>query len=160
MPKCIVIPADESQPITVHNFMDFQDYQSVVEGTFEAIDLEALPFSFFVNDEGKLIGLAQNRRATLIWWSSVPGIIGRDVLHGDVVLIGAPDDEGDTTSLPDDYVDLLMNVKSYRVEYTRERDMHPRVSAQVMYSWADAYEYAVIIIGRFPDVPTATIAPA
>jgi len=41
----------------------------------------------FCHEEGKLIGLAHNRRATAHWYAAAPQMIGRDTLHGSVVLL-------------------------------------------------------------------------
>jgi hypothetical protein len=155
----VIIPADESQPPRLKMFQDFTEYQEAVGGPFQALDLEAVPASFFVNDEGKLMGLEQNRRATLVWWASVAGIIGHDVLVGDVVLVGLPDDDGDTQSLPGELQRIFTQRDRFRVEYVRQKSPEPRVTVEIMETWPEAYEYACIIQGRFPDIISTKVVP-
>lgn len=97
-------------------FNDLHDYQAAVGGLIEAIDLDHPPMSFFANEEAKLIGLPINQRATALWWLHVPAVYGIDFLAGDVVLIGRPDEEGDTQSAPDEFVRLLLEPTTYRVQ--------------------------------------------
>ncbi len=72
--------------------------------------------SLFANEEAKLIGLPINQRASALWWLHVPVVYGLDVLAGDVVLVGRPDAEGDTQSAPEEFVRLLLEPSTYRVE--------------------------------------------
>lgn len=116
MPWGIVIPADEEAPIEFRLFGQLTDYQEAVGGWFEAVDLDDISASFFVNEEGKVIGLPQNRRATLLWWVNHRAMHGRDVIMGDTVLIGLPDDEGDTQDVPGALVALLMKTDHYKYE--------------------------------------------
>ena len=112
----VIIPADESVAVSQHEFNDLRDYQQAVGGLIEAIDLDDPPMSFFANEEGKLIGLPINRRATALWWLHSPAACGYDVLAGDAVLIGRPDPHGETQSAPADFVSLLMDTPTLKVE--------------------------------------------
>ena len=123
MPWGIVIPADESAPLEFRLFGQITDYQEAVGGWFEAVDLEEIPASFFVNEEGKIHNLPQNRRATLMWWVNHRAVHGKDVLMGDVVLIGLPDDDGDTQDVSGEVVTLLLKTELYKYEVmTHEND--------------------------------------
>ena len=149
----LLIPADEEKAIEVVTLNDFTDYQELVGGTFEALDLDEAGASLFVNDEGKLLQLDGNRRATVLWWFYVRTVIGLDQIAGDVVLVGMPDDEGETQDVPRALRDLLLDTQSYRVEFERAKNPDQwRRSGEVLYSWADACEYGFYLLSAYPDI--------
>lgn len=100
MPKALIIPADEDQPICIKNVEGLEAYQAIVGGYIEMVSLtltlagEKCDVALFCNEEGKLSGLPLNRRATEM--ARIPG----DFLVGDVFLVGPPDDEGNETDVP------------------------------------------------------------
>lgn len=70
----IVIPADTETPISTVEFErgDISVIQNVVGGYFGVIDTTPHQSSIWIHDEGKLIGLPVNLRATLyVWLDSV-----------------------------------------------------------------------------------------
>lgn len=75
--------------------------QKGVGGWVEAVDLPKHKMTMWVNEEGKLSGLEYNPSGTMLWWS----VYGEtDVIVGDIVLTGLPDDEGDTQGLTPEQV--------------------------------------------------------
>lgn len=112
----VIIPADIDSAPRLQEFHGLRDYQTAVGGLIEAIDLDSPPMSFFANEEAKLIGLPINQRANALWWLHVPAAYGFDFLAGDVVLIGRPDEEGETQDAPPEFVRLLLGPATYRVE--------------------------------------------
>jgi hypothetical protein len=104
----IVIPADHEQPMRVDQLEepDYKTYQGLVSGLIEFIDLPH-GGTFCCNEESKLIGLQPNIRATGLLYLLRKEFIGADFIAGDVVLLGQPDEEGDTTSAPDLFVQLI-----------------------------------------------------
>lgn len=60
----------------------------------------------YVNEEGKLNGLPINPRATDFCALAIGGW-RRDVIVGNVVVIGPPGPEGEETPVPDDVVDVV-----------------------------------------------------
>lgn len=112
----LIIPADIDSTPRLQEFHGLRDYQAAVGGPIEAIDLDSPPMSFFANEEAKLIGLPINQRASALWWLHVPAVYGFDFLAGDVVLIGQPDEEGETQDAPPEFVRLLLGPATYRVE--------------------------------------------
>ena len=78
-----------------------KDLQDAVGGWIEAVPHRHPDFSAFCNEEGKINGLPLNSVAT-----NFTGIHG-DVLVGDVVITGPPDEEGENTSLPDNVIERL-----------------------------------------------------
>lgn len=100
MSEGILIPRDEGQPLTSRDYGTLEDYQHAVGGYVEVVRTDWLGMAFFVHDEAKLIGLGLNRRATLLWWLTTPSARRRDLLAGDVVLVGRPTLSGATRDVP------------------------------------------------------------
>jgi Domain of unknown function (DUF3846) len=86
---------------------DYRTYQRLVSGLIEFVDLPH-GGSLCCNDEAKIYGLPPNIRATSLLYLLRPQFIGMDFIAGDVVLLGQPDDDGDTTAAPELYVRLLV----------------------------------------------------
>jgi Domain of unknown function (DUF3846) len=104
----IVMPADHEQPLRVLHLEnpDYKAYQALVSGLIEFVDLPHRG-TLCCNDEAKLLELPLNTRATALLYLLRPEFINRDFIAGTAVLLGQPDEEGDTTSAPDLYVQLL-----------------------------------------------------
>lgn len=116
MPWGIVIPADEAAPLEFRLFGQVTEYQEAVEGWFQCIDIEEPAATFFVNEEGKVHDLPLNRRATLMWWVHSPAARRADAFMGNVILLGRPDEDGDTQDVPSELVKLLLKTEIYRYE--------------------------------------------
>nr|WP_255499089.1 DUF3846 domain-containing protein [Leucobacter sp. cx-169] len=97
----ILIPADDAAPRSILTVEDpeqtLEILQTAVGGNIEFIDLVAPDANMYLNEEGKLLGLPLNNRATTLARKSIP--MG-DFIVGDVVIVGAIDDSGDETSAP------------------------------------------------------------
>jgi len=100
MSQGILIPLDEGQPLALHDYDSLEDYQAVVGGYVESIPIGWLGMALFVHDEAKIIGLGINRRATLLWWLSTPAARHRDLIAGDVVLVGRAGPNGTIRNVP------------------------------------------------------------
>ena len=57
--------------------------------------------TLYVNELGKLQGAPENLLATALWWALDPQAVGRTLLVGTVVVLGAGDDAGNETSVPE-----------------------------------------------------------
>ncbi|TFB85817.1 DUF3846 domain-containing protein [Cryobacterium algoricola] len=157
----IVIPADESQPIFQREFKRLSEYQEVVGGYIEAVDLGPLGASFFAHDESKLIGSPINRRATLAWWLACPYMRHRDTIGGDVVLVGLPDSEGDTKSVPDELIALLFTTKAYKAEYqTADSNDTFNGNSMIYEDYWEAVQAALVKFDRWEAVIRARVVPA
>lgn len=77
----------------------YKAIQAVVGGTFDAITSESGNTTFWIHDEGKIIGMEPNVLATKILWDLEPAFNGRDYLAGTVLITGGADDEGDTLGI-------------------------------------------------------------
>jgi len=115
MVKGLVVPVDPELPMEVREFQKLEDYQSVVGGWIEAVDVPPLGITMYVNEEGLLRKLPFNSRATFLWWYEVPRVRHQAKLVGDAVLVGLPDPDGESTSIPESTLALLTQKEPYAV---------------------------------------------
>ena len=115
MVKGLVIPFDPERPIEVREFNRPEDYQAVVGGWIEAVDIPRLGATIYVNEEGLLRQLPFNSRASFLWWYELPERRQGAVLVGEALMVGIPDEEGKTRDIPDSTLALLTNKEHYVV---------------------------------------------
>ncbi|KZE43301.1 DUF3846 domain-containing protein [Microbacterium sp. T32] len=119
MVQGIIIPADNTAPLRASALDSLADYQRAVGGWFEAVDIPDLGVTMYVNEEGLIRDLPYNRRVTFLWRFHVPQ--ARDArLVGDVAVVGLTDSHGETTELPNELRERLLEPGVYRVR-SRER---------------------------------------
>lgn len=107
----IVIPVEgDVEKVSFDRKDELNVLQEAVGGWIEAVDTGANG-TMWVNEEGKLMNLPINKRATYLWWTLVPAARGRDMLCGDVVVTGGIDHTGNTTSTSKLVTDLLFGVE-------------------------------------------------
>lgn len=98
--RAAIIPADPATPIRVEDIEDnYKALGAVVGGFIETVGAQAIAAAMYINEEGKMQGLARNDRATLVANVS-SSIRSTDYIAGDAVLLGLYDDEGNDTDLP------------------------------------------------------------
>jgi hypothetical protein len=116
--KCLVIPADKDVAVRVHEFEqgDLKAMQALVGGLVAAVDIGEPEVTIWNHDEAKLIEAPLNHRATLLWWCGENRFMNVDVICGDVFITGLSDDDGNTTSIPQDFLDLVLNTEVYKYE--------------------------------------------
>lgn len=100
--------------ITIDRRESLRILQDTVGGYIEAVygwtedpEETAADVTFFINDEGKLTGLPQNRVATALWWAYDERMVDADYLSGVVVVTGGADKNGDTLSVPQEIVEVV-----------------------------------------------------
>lgn len=116
MVQGIVIPADAEAPLELREFATLEDYQAVVGGCIEAVDLLDFGVTIYVNEEGLLRHLPLNSRASFLWWYHVPEARQKAMLIGDAVVVGLPDRSGKNTDLPATVRQLLLLPARFHVE--------------------------------------------
>jgi hypothetical protein len=112
----IVIPHVTGLEVFVHQFSDLNSYQAVVDGYIEPVSIPEAGLTIFANEEGKVRNLPINRRATCLWWLLSRSARGNDVLVGDVAIVGSRGGSGSTSDVSPDFIELLLETPSYRVE--------------------------------------------
>lgn len=114
MVKGIYIPVDETESLEQREFATLDDYEAAVGGWIEAVDVPDLGVTVYVNEAGLLRHLPFNPRASFLWWYHVPGA-HQAMLVGNAVIVGALDENGDSTDVPQEVTDLLTGTSEYAV---------------------------------------------
>lgn len=109
-----ILPGDD-EPISEIEVKHLEDYQGLVGGWIEPVDIPALGVTVFVNEEGLLRHLPFNSRATFLWWYLVPAARQQAMLVGPALVVGFPDSNGDATNVPESVIDLLIQPREYAV---------------------------------------------
>lgn len=116
----IVIPHETRLEIFTHEFSDLASYQAAVGGYIETIHLDGHPLVIVANEEGKVMRLPVNRRATCLWWLLNPTGLGGDRIVGDVIVLG-PAEHGGMSDTPARLVSLLLETSRYQVQVRLSR---------------------------------------
>ena len=102
----LIIPADLSEPARVETIdAGLETLQNLVAGNIEAVSAD--DWHFYLNEEGKILGLAPNRRAGLLVFEET-GVLA-DVYCGNVVVLGDTED-GDEGDVPEHLIDLAQQL--------------------------------------------------
>lgn len=160
MVKGIYIPMDESENLEIRQYDGLSAYQRDVDGNIEATDFVRPEATIFSNEEALLIGLDINRRASLLLWLHNSRYRGHSALRGNVVIIGRPDDDGNTQSVPDELVELLFNTKYFKYQVTTIDSPEVWCGNQVTFhDWVDAYNSALVKASRWALVEEVRVLP-
>lgn len=160
----IVIPALQTEAGSIRRVdpIDLTTYQNLVGGHLEAVRLDDPPASMYINDEGKLLGLPVNIRATQLAWAHNEGLRGHDLLAGPAFVTGPVDREGLDTAVPQAYLDQLLPSGPWRVEvlaYGETRwatNAVEYVTREAAYAAARNLRHRWIMADKLRVVPTST----
>ena len=147
--NAIVIPANDEEPLRQDQIDTgrLADYQERVGGPIQVINLDDPPASLYLNEEGKLVELPVNRRATLLLWGHHRGLRYEDIIVGDAFLVGVPDRRGRDTNVPDEFIKMLLHARRFRTEVQTYGDPQWYGNRLSFENWAEAYGY-VLSLGR------------
>jgi hypothetical protein len=147
----IIIPAVETDELRQDQLgsVSLDDRQQLVGGLIEPIDLTQPPARMYVNEEGKMLGLPVNRRATLLAWAHNRAIRYHDVIVGDAFLVGRVE-HGRDTPVSDEFVETLFEATRFRAEVLARGHEEWREQGAIFDSWIRAYDYA-LRLGRDTD---------
>lgn len=111
MAKGLLIHTDGTYELK--EFKQLKDLQTAVGGWIEGLKMYSLGTNSesgfaYINEEGKLQGLTINRDASLIAWLS-HAIYDSDRIAGNMVIMGATDDEGENTDVAQIWIDLVQH---------------------------------------------------
>ena len=91
---------------------NYQKLCSIVDGYIQLVNFGNKPYFCYCNEEGKFIGLEENKIVTELWYNSGQVVLLGDFIVGSVIFFGHPDDEGNDTDYPDS---LLMDLSKVSV---------------------------------------------
>lgn len=109
MLKAIVVKTDGSVN-EVFAEWDYDQISKEVGGYIEAVYFNNNDYFAYVNEEGKMLNLPENKIATELWYNSGRRILLGDYLAGDAVFFGEIDDNGDSTDAPQKLFDELTKI--------------------------------------------------
>jgi hypothetical protein len=85
---------------------NLEQIQQAVGGRIEALEvnINGVPATMFLNEEGKLERLPVNPAATIV---ALDVLMDGDYIAGNVVFVGGPDRRGNSTTLPPEWIAFL-----------------------------------------------------
>ncbi|WP_259678253.1 DUF3846 domain-containing protein [Arthrobacter oryzae] len=102
----LIIPADGREPARVETIdASLENLQSLVAGNIEAVS--GYDWHFYLNEEGKILNLAPNRRAAVLVLEET-GVL-TDVYCGNAVFLGETDNGGEA-DVPEELIDLAQQL--------------------------------------------------
>jgi hypothetical protein len=157
----IVIPADENSLLRRDRLLvtDIRDYQRVVGGSVQALNLEQPAAGLYCNEDGKLLNLPVNGRATLLWWMHSKRFRFHDAIVGDALLVGELDERGLDSDVPGELATLLLEATNMRVEIQIRGDEYWLKNQRRFHSWANAYAYALKQVYRSSSIADVRVVP-
>lgn len=159
MVKGIVIPTEANDPPITCEVNTLEDYQAVVGGCVEPVDIQALGVTVYVNEEGLLRHLAFNSRATFLWWYNVPRARRSAMLVGPALIVGLPNRNGDSTDIPTDIAELLTKPGTWRVEVRVHGDPTWYGNQATYDDYFEALIWAMVILERWTQTEDVRVVP-
>lgn len=161
--KGFLIPQDAGEPMTKVEFdrRDINVMQGYVGGNFDVTDLAEVKTSLWFNDEGKLLEMPINYRATFLLFVYRPEFAqAGDPIVGPVLVTGMPNASGDTKGVPDEMVTLLFETDRYHVKWNFIGEKESHRQTIVFTDWPTAFEYAYQLARREPGIENVRVVPA
>lgn len=158
----ILIPTHQRAPIELRRLghRDVAAYRALVGGNIQVVDLDAPPASMYVNEEGKLLHLPINMRATHVVWAHNERLRNEDIIMGDAFIVGPVDRNGDDLTVPQGYIDLLFPAEPFRVEVLARSETVWATNAMTYDTWEQAYIAASSLHRRWTLAEKLRIVPS
>jgi hypothetical protein len=115
MVRSIVIPRDGAGSPRVQELASIDEFQEVVGGWLEPIEIEALAVTVYADESAKRHRGALNSRATALWWYFSSGAAVRRFILGDVVIAGIGTG-GSGADVPEDLIHGLFEHHDFVVQ--------------------------------------------
>lgn len=116
MANGVFIPAEEDEFVKLWQLHELSDYQFVVGGWIEPIDLPEIGVTMYVNEAARRERRPLNLRATLLWWFYQPSWRLRTMVLGDVVIGGLLEDDYNAGEVPPDVIRRLIDDDAHVVQ--------------------------------------------
>ena len=94
MTKALFIPADDNLPEEIRNLDGLDDYQAAVGGMIETVPVWGRKVVYF-NEEGKILGLPKNNRATELVFGLGGRLYDGDFIAGDMIVLDFDEETGE-----------------------------------------------------------------
>lgn len=159
MVRGLVIPAEAEAAIELRDFAQLEDYQSVVGGYIEPVDIPSLGITIYVNEEGLLRQLPFNSRASFLWWFEIPSVRQTAMPVGDAVIVGLPDRHGNSTDVPRTVVDTLKEAGVWRVEVRTVGDPKWYRNQATYIDYFEALVWAMVTLERWTAAEDVRVVP-
>lgn len=131
--KAIVIQPDGKA--TLENPTTLEDFQKLVGGDIESVNWNE-SVTAYVNEDGKMLGLPLNSRATTLAHHTYKiGLAPDDCIVGPLVLVGMVDAEGIDTDVPEHLIDKIVGITIDCLDSTH---VNARKLAQGAKAWAES----------------------
>jgi len=157
--RALRIPTDADEPITELEVDKLEDYQAAVGGWIEPVDIPGLGVTIYVHEEGLVLGLPFNSRATFLWWYCVPEARQKAMLVGPALVVGLPDRNGDSTHVPGDVAARFTRPGTWRVEAKPKAEPD---WVQIPATYDDYFEavvWAMVTLERWTDAEDVRVVP-
>lgn len=159
MVNALRIPADADEPITKLEVSKLEGYQAAVGGWIEPVDIPELGVTIYIHEEGLMLDLPFNSRATLLWWYFVPEARQKAILAGPALVVGLPDRNGDSTDIPVHAAEMLTEAGIWRVQAHMPGIEQWYESQQPYDDYFEAIVYAMVIVERWEEVDDVRVVP-
>lgn len=159
MVRALRVPVDPDEPIAEVQVNSLADYQEIVGGYIEPVDIPALGVTVYVNEEGLLRQLPFNSRATFLWWYFVPEARQKAMLVGSAIIVGLPNRQGDSTDIPREVTDLLLKPAVWRVEVKTYGDPKWYRNQATYEDYFEAVVWAMVTLERWSAAEDTRVVP-
>lgn len=119
--KAVLIMQDGSIDLIDQDWTYYKITEAV-GGIIEAVGFGDNEYFAYVNEEGKLYGLPENKVATEIWYESGARILIGDYIAGNALFFGEVDENGNNTDIPPNVWVIAYNVQQRMI---REGKINP-----------------------------------
>jgi len=157
--RALRIPADQDEPISPLDVHQLEDYRAAVGGWIEPVDIPELGITIYVHEEGLVLGLPFNPRASFLWWYFVPEARQKAMLVGPALIVGLPDANDDSTDVPAGVASLLTDTGPWQVEahFPGLAKWYRRLETHGDYF--EALVYAMVLLERWVEVDDVRVVP-
>ncbi|WP_205781387.1 DUF3846 domain-containing protein [Planctomonas deserti] len=157
--KALRIPTDADEPITELEVSKLEDYQAEVGGWIEPVDIPELGVTVYVHEEGLILNLPLNSRATFLWWYFVPGARQKAMLVGPALIVGLPDRNGDSTDIPAHAAEMFTQAGIWRVEVQVVDDPTWYRNQATYDDYFEALVWAMVTLERWTTAEDVRVVP-
>lgn len=154
--RAIVIPEDMRQRIYPIEFDEDVHGKDLIKGLIEPINLDNPDMTMLVNEEGTLLDLAVNHRATAFAWFHHPWLMVQPPLRGSAIIMGRTPN-GLWIDIPVEMEAMFFDWPGYRIRAKFRRDRHGHVFEQIFVTWYEAYLRALASKGLWLLTDEVTI---